>query len=80
MDKKVKKTSVTEKRSAAGQCSVHAKISVKKEIKSPEQKSMNMKPKVSTHESKDSQIGNLICQNNIKDVSIGILYSDIRES
>ena len=38
---------------------------------------MNIKPKLSTQESKDSQIENLIYQNKAKDMSLDILYKDI---
>ena len=40
---------------------------------------MNIKPKLSTQESKDSQIENLIYQNKAKDMSLDILYKDILE-
>ena len=50
---------------------------VKKELKSVEPKSRTLKAKVSTRETKDSQIEKLKCLNSAKDVSIDILHKDI---
>ena len=77
MEKKEKKKSVTEKSSVAVKSSVREQNIEKKEIKSLEQMSKNIEPKLSKQESKDAQIEKLICQNKSKDVSLDILYKDI---
>ena len=79
MEKNEKKKSVAEKSSVMVKSNVRGKNSVKTEIKGLEEKSRSIKPKASTQESKDSQVGKPICQNKVKDVSLDILYKDIME-
>ena len=77
--KETKRISVAEKSNVAVKSSVRGKNGVKKEIKSPEQMSKNIEPKLSKQESKDAQIEKLICQNKSRDVSLDILYNDMVE-